>query len=109
MPSEPAPFLSRQRAYFDMMDPAGTVHNAVFLCFFERARTDFWQSLGMGYSAENLFDYPFLVARNEVNYRIAIRSDQKITVTVAVSNLGRTSVTFAHEVFEESGQLCADG
>jgi len=92
-----------------MMDPAGTVHNAEFLCFFERARTDFWKTLGAGYTADGLFDYPFLVARNEVNYRRAIRSDQEITVTVAVSNLGRTSVTFAHEVYDEEGVLSADG
>ena len=31
------------------------------------------------------------------------------TVNVAVSNLGRTSVTFAHEVYDQDGNLSADG
>jgi acyl-CoA thioester hydrolase len=104
----PAPFISRQRVYFDMMDPAGTVHNAVFLSLFERARTDYWKSIGVTYSPEG-FDYPFLVARNEVNYRKPIRTAQEVTVSVAISKIGRSSVTFVHEIYDAEEALCAEG
>jgi acyl-CoA thioester hydrolase len=102
------PFISRQRVHFDMMDPAGTVHNSIFLIFFERARTDYWNTLNVTYGSED-FDYPYLVARNEVNYRKALRTDQEITVTVAVSRLGKSSITFAHELYDAVGDLSADG
>jgi acyl-CoA thioester hydrolase len=102
------PFVSKQRVHFDMIDQMGIVHNAAYLLLFERARTDYWQSLGVGYGAPGL-DWPYLVARNEINYRAALTTDQITEVTVAVSRLGSTSVTFAHEIYDAQGKLCADG
>ena len=101
-------FISKQRVHFDMIDQMGTVHNAAYLLLFERARTDYWLSLGVGYGAPGL-DWPYLVARNEINYRAALRTDQITEVTVAVSRLGNSSVTFAHEIYDAEGKLCADG
>src|SRR5262249_26728425 len=102
------PFVSKQRVHFDMIDQMGTVHNAVYLVLFERARTDYWQSLGVGYGEPGL-DWPYLVARNEVNYRKALTTDQITEVTVAVSRLGNSSITFYHEIYDAEGKLSADG
>ena len=102
------PYVSKQRVYFDMIDQMGIVHNAAYLLLFERARTDYWQSLGTGYGEPGL-DWPYLVARNEINYRTAIRTDQITDVTVAISRIGTSSVTFAHEIYDAKGTLCADG
>jgi len=102
------PFVSRQQVHFDMLDRLGVLHNAVYLLLFERARTEFWHSRGVGYGLPGL-DWPYLVVRNEVNYRNAIVHEQEITVTVAVRDLGLTSVAFAHEVRDSTGRLCADG
>jgi acyl-CoA thioester hydrolase len=91
-----------------MLDLLGVLHNAAYLLLFERARTDFWQAHGAGYSAETL-DWPYLVVRNEINYRAPIRSDQTVDVTVSVAKLGNSSITFAHEVFAKDGELAAEG
>ena len=102
------PFISKQRVHFDMLDLMHVVHNAAYLLLFERARTDFWRSLGLGYGSKEL-DWPYLVVRNEINYRSPITVDQEVQVTVAVTKIGRTSITFAHEVYDENGVLSADG
>jgi acyl-CoA thioester hydrolase len=101
-------FTSKQRVHWDMLDLLGVLHNAAYLLLFERARTDFWQAHGSGYDPETL-DWPYLVVRNEINYRAPIRSDQEVSVTVAVAKLGNSSITFAHEVFAAGGELAADG
>lgn len=103
------PFVSRQRVYWDMLDLLGVLHNAAYILLFERARTDFWRSLGIaGYGGEGM-DWPYLVARNEVNYRAAIRAEQEVAVYVWVAALGTSSLTFGHEVHAEDGALVADG
>lgn len=106
---EPVPFISRQRVYWDMLDLLGVLHNAAYILLFERARTDFWRSLGIaGYGAEGM-DWPYLVARNEVNYRDAVRTEQEVAVYVWIAALGRSSLTFGHAVYSEDGALVADG
>src|ERR1041385_1455207 len=103
-----APFTSKQRVNWDMLDLMGVLHNAAYLLLFERARTDLWRSLGAMYGSEG-FDWPYLVVRNEMNYRAPIESDQLVDVTVGVSKLGRTSIRFYHQVFRTDGVLSADG
>src|SRR6266536_281248 len=103
-----APFISRQRVNWDMLDLMGVLHNAAYLLLFERARTDLWRSLGTMYGGEGM-DWPYLVVRNEVNYRAMIDSDQEVSVTVAISRIGNSSVSFAHSIFRDDGTLAADG
>lgn len=103
------PFVSVQRVYWDQLDLLGVLHNAAYLLLFERARTDFWRSLGIrGYGDEGL-DWPYLVARNEVNYRSAIMGEQEVQVSVWVARIGDSSITFGHEIRRADGAVAADG
>ena len=101
-----APFTSKQRVNWDMLDLMGVLHNAAYLLLFERARTELWRSLGAKYGSDG-FDWPYLVVRNEVNYRAPIESDQLVDVTVGVSKLGRTSITWGKR--PSSPLLCPMG
>ncbi|HLK55303.1 MAG TPA: thioesterase family protein [Chthonomonadaceae bacterium] len=101
-------FISRQRVYWDNLDLLGVLHNAHYILLFERARFDFWRHNGVGPNAPG-FDWPYVVAKNEVNYRQAITSEQDVAVMVAVQRMGASSVTFAHAVYMEDGTLSADG
>lgn len=101
-------FISRQWVRFDMMDPLHHLNNAVYLVLFERARFDLWRAHGFGPDSPG-FDWPYLVARNEIDYRAAIETEQEVRVTVAVAALGHTSITFAHEIYREDGILAASG
>lgn len=103
------PFISTQRVYWDQIDQLGVLHNAVYLLLFERARGDFWRSLGIdGYGAPGL-DWPYLVVRNEVNYRAPITAEQDVRVGVWVAKLGQSSIVFGHEARAADGTVAADG
>ena len=102
-------FKSRQTIYWDMLDLMGIVHNAAYVLLFERARSEFWLSLGYGPYGDPAFDWPYVVARNEVNYRSPIERGEHVEVTVFVESIGRTSMTIGHEVFRQDGILSADG
>ena len=101
-------FISRQRVYWDNLDLLGVLHNAHYILLFERSRFDFWQHCGVGPNAPG-FDWPYVVAKNEVNYRQAITSEQDVIVTLAVQRMGNSSVTFMHEVHAADGSVAAEG
>ena len=101
-------FISRQRIYFDMMDPLGVMHNSRYLLLFERARFDLWHANGLSLGAEGL-DWPYYVVRNEINYHAPITRLQEVTVEVVVERLGSSSVTLAHRVLDDTNVCVADG
>jgi acyl-CoA thioester hydrolase len=101
-------FYSKQRVYWDMLDLLGVLHNARYVVMFERARFDFWAHLGVGPEAPG-FDWPYLVVRNEVNYKAAIRSEQEATVSVEISGIKSSSVTFRHTLIDAAGVVSAEG
>jgi acyl-CoA thioester hydrolase len=101
-------FISKQTVYWDMLDLLGVLHNARYVVMFERARFDFWSNLGVGPEAPG-FDWPYVVARNEVNYKSAIRTEQEVAVTVRIQQIRNSSVTFEHSVVDEHGVVSADG
>jgi acyl-CoA thioester hydrolase len=91
-----------------MLDMLGVLHNARYLLLFERARFELWQASGLEIGSPGL-DWPYYVVRNEINYRAPITRIQEVTVTLRVAELGRSSVTLAHEVLQDDGTLAADG
>lgn len=105
---EGQPFVSRQRVYFDMLDLMGMLHNVAYLLLFERARTDYWRSTGVAYGEEG-FDWPYVVARNEIDYRASIHTECEVDVSVAVEAIGRTSITFVHTISMLDGAPAARG
>jgi acyl-CoA thioester hydrolase len=101
-------FTSIQPVFWDQLDALGVLHNAHYILLIERARTEFWRSLGVkGYGEEN-FDWPYYVVRNEVNYRMPILGECKARVTVSIRRVGNASLTFVHEIYREDGALAAE-
>jgi acyl-CoA thioester hydrolase len=107
--SPPGTFVSRQPVFWDSLDLMGIMHNGAYLLLFERARTDFWRSLGVTGYGDAAFDWPYMVARNEIDYRAPITSEQIVKVAVFVTRIGTSSVTFGHEVRRADGALAAEG
>ncbi len=101
-------FVSRQWVRFDMMDPLHHLHNVNYLLLFERARFDLWRAHGFGPDAPG-FDWPYVVAHNEISYLLAIETEQEVEIDVEVSALGRSSITFHHMLYREDGALSAEG
>ena len=103
------PFVSSQMVYWDQLDLMGVLHNGAYPNLMERARTAFWRHCGVTGYGDPKFDWPYMVARNEVDYKSPIRTEQKISVTVFIWRIGSSSITFGHEILAEDGSLAATG
>ena len=88
------------RVYWEDTDAGGIVFYGNYLKFMERARTEWLSTLGFGQEAmRRAGEGMFIVAETTLRYLKPARLDDQLTVTVAVTEIGRASVTFAQEVW----------
>ena len=91
---------------FRDLDAFGHVNNAVYLTFFEWARTRLWFELTGGVNAH---DISFIVARAECDFRAQIAMEP-IEILVRISELRTTSFDFVYEIRRTNdGELAATG
>ncbi len=88
------------RVYWEDTDAGGIVFYGNYLKFMERARTEWLSSLGfeqeaMRQSGEGMF----VVAETQLRYLRPARLDDRLRVTVTVSEVGRASVAFDQTVW----------
>lgn len=88
---------------------AGIVHFSVFFTYMEAAEHEFLKSVGLGVfnevDGDNL-SWPRVAA--SCNYRSAIRFEDEIEIRVLIEKLGKSSVTYKHEMYR-GDVLVADG
>ena len=105
--SEPKgqPFVWQLRVYWEDTDGGGVVYHANYLKFFERARTEWLRSLGLG-QADLAADHGivFAVRRMELDFRVAARLDDELLVSAHPARVGAARV-----VFEQRMDRAADG
>ena len=74
--------LLPMRVYYEDTDFTGAVYHASYLRFFERGRTEFLRSVGIGHRA--LLELPepcaFAVTRLEIQFRRPARVDDALTI-----------------------------
>lgn len=95
-----AHFRHPMRVYWEDTDAGGIVFYGNYLKFMERARTEWLSSLGfeqenMRQSGEGMF----VVADTQMRFLKPARLDDRLTVTVTVSEVGRSSVAFQQDVW----------
>ena len=99
------PFVCPVEVRFADVDAMHHVNNAVTVSYLEVARVKLWRErFGLRGGAA---DFPFVVARIEIDYRRPIELGDTVEVGIAVTHVGRTSFTFAYRV-EASGGLAAE-
>ena len=95
------------RVYVEDTDAGGIVFYANYLKFMERARTEFFRSLGFNKPA--LYDgLQFVVRELNVVYHQPAVLDDIIEVTAEPIKLSRVSVEIAQKVFRQ-GSLLVEG
>ena len=95
------------RVYWEDTDAGGIVFYANYLKFFERARTEWLRSLGIG--QQQLKDETsgmFVVAETNVKYMRPARLDDELIVTARVLQSGRASMTIQQQVLLKNRVLC---
>lgn len=96
----PSPFTWPVRIYYEDTDAGGIVYYANYLKFFERARTEWLRTTGVG-QQRMLEDHGagFVVRSAQIDYHAAARLDDEITLTLEIAKLGRASVVFSQQAF----------
>jgi acyl-CoA thioester hydrolase len=99
------------RVYWEDTDAGGIVFYANYLKFFERARTEWLRSLGIGQrSLRETAGGMFIVAQTSVRYHRAARLDDELLVTAEVQETGRVSLIIAQQaILRPTGALLCDG
>jgi acyl-CoA thioester hydrolase len=98
------PFSWPVRVYYEDTDTGGVVFYANYLKFFERARTEWLRSAGIGQQAlSETHRVMFVVKSTAVDYHAPAKLDDELKLTVVVERLGRASVEFVQEALRVDG------
>jgi acyl-CoA thioester hydrolase len=95
------------RVYWEDTDAGGIVFYANYLKFFERARTEWLRSLGIGQqSLREQTGGMFVVSETSVRYLGSARLDDELLVTARLTETGRASLTIAQQALHDGTVLC---
>jgi acyl-CoA thioester hydrolase len=107
LPTADHPFRHTVRVYWEDTDAGGVVFYANYLKFFERARTEWLRSLGIG--QQQLRDETgaiFVVTDTTMAYRQPARLDDELSITVLVDELRAASMRLAQQAWRGETLLC---
>jgi len=100
------------RVYWEDTDAGGIVFYANYLKFFERARTEWLRSLGIGQQAlRAATGGMFVVSETRVRYHRPARLDEQLLVTAWPTEIGRASLTIGQQAqrgLEPGGELLCE-
>lgn len=109
MPPSPFswPFVVEHKVPWHELDAAGHVNNAVYLSYFEMARTQAYMAVRGGSRWQDL---DIILARTEIDYRSPAFFHEVLRILVWPGRVGASSFDLRYEVREkESGRLVAEG
>ncbi|MGR6981028.1 tol-pal system-associated acyl-CoA thioesterase [Testudinibacter sp. P27/CKL/0425] len=94
------------RVYYEDTDAGGVVYHARYLHFFERARTEFLRN--SGFEQQQLlaqYQLAFVVRSMQIDYRVAARLDDYLTVETQISQMKKASIVFEQKLFRQDELL----
>ena len=101
------------RVYWEDTDAGGIVFYANYLKFFERARTEWLRSLGIGQQAlRERSGGMFVVSETSLKYHRPARLDDELIVTACLKESGRASLTIGQQALrrtEGAPELLCEG
>lgn len=100
-------FKAEVQVRFRDLDPMNHVNNAVYLTYFEIARTAYWTALT---GSSDLRDLDQILAEATCTYRSPATFNERLDVWIKATRLGRTSFDYAYRINEQgTGRLIAIG
>ncbi len=104
-----APFRHPLRVYWEDTDAGGIVFYANYLKFFERARTEWLRSLGVGQQAlREATGAIFVVTDTQLRYLAPARLDDMLDITARLQQRGAASMLIAQQAWR-ANTLLAEG
>lgn len=87
------------RVYWEDTDAGGVVYHAAYVCFLERARTEWLRMLGVSQQEwRDREDMIFVVRDMQLGFHAPAKLDDVLEVTVKVHELKRASVVFTQRI-----------
>jgi acyl-CoA thioester hydrolase len=96
------------RVRYGECDLQGVVFNAHYLNYFDTSITELWRSACGSYQAMLDRGVDIVLAEASVRFRKPARFDEVLTLAVAVTHIGTTSVITRHTASRQ-GELLAEG
>ncbi|MGI8863367.1 MAG: acyl-CoA thioesterase [Solirubrobacteraceae bacterium] len=98
------PFNHQLRVRYSECDAQGVVFNANYLSYFDISMTELWRAAFGSYKAMMDRGYDLVVAEAQIHFQAPARFDEQLTLEVAITKLGNTSIVTAHRLWrgEES-------
>ena len=87
-------------------DPMGHVNNAVYLTYLEEARFAYWRAL-WGAEMGDPKTPGVILARAEIDYRLAARYGETLHVRIWLDGLGKSSIRSNYEIVNGAGAIVA--
>lgn len=89
-------FVWPVRVYYEDTDASGVVYHANYLRYFERARTEWLRSLGLGHEVlMQQYGVAFTVSHMDIAFLRPARLDDELEATVLIAERKRASLRFA--------------
>ena len=86
------------RVYYEDTDAGGIVYHANYLCFAERARTEFLNKLGMSNHKMLSEDIGIVVSHLEIDYKQPAFLEDKLTVETSVLKMGAATMLLKQDI-----------
>ena len=90
------------------LDGLGHVNNAVYLTYFELARTRYWVDLRKN-AGQGVEAVEFIVARAECNFKKQLSLMEEIEICTRIADIRNSSFDFVYEIRKADGDVAADG
>lgn len=97
------------RVRYAETDQMGVVYHSNYLNYLELGRVEWLRSLGYSYAELEKKGVLLPVVNAELNYRFPARYDELIRVETEVSSIGKSSIEFSSQLFNEMDALVLEG
>ena len=102
------PFRHQLRVRWGECDPQGVVFNAHYLAYLDMNINELVRAALGSYQAMIDRGVDLVVAEAQLRFRAPARFDDELTLEIAVTNLGNTSIRTAHRI-RRDGDVVAEG
>ena len=102
------PLVHTLRVRYGECDLQGIVFNAHYLNYFDTSITELWRSACGSYQAMLDRGVDIMLAEAQLRFRAPARFDDELTLAIAVTHIGNTSVRTRH-TGSRAGELLAEG
>ncbi len=92
----------RIKIYYEDTDAGGVVYYANYLCYLERARTEFLLDKGIDVAEYHNKGCMFTVVHVDINYKKPAKLGETIDVTTEIVDMTNATVTFGHQIFRDN-------